>query len=110
MLYVIYVCCFICGVAAILPFYKKEKTNGECSVIKNNTVYIIIMGLSLFASSYFQTIAAKSIDTIVMYPLLNVLNLIGGSIMVSLLFKEKMTRDSIIGIILVFCALIFSKF
>ena len=94
----------------ILPFYKKEKTNGEGSVIKNNTVYIIIMGLSLFASSYFQTVAAKSIDTIVMYPLLNVLNLIGGSIMASLLFKEKMTRDSIIGIILVFCALMFSKF
>lgn len=92
----------------VLPFCKKEKR--ECAAIKNNTVYIIIMGLALFASSYFQTLAAKSIEAVVMYPLLNALNLIGGSVMASLLFKERMCRDSITGIILVFCALMFSKF
>ena len=68
------------------------------------------MGLALFATSYFQTCAAKEVDAIILYPLLNALNLIGGSSMASLIFREKMSRDSVIGIVLVFGALLFSKF
>ena len=67
------------------------------------------MGLALFATTYFQTLAAKEIDAIILYPILSALSLIGSSTMSTLIFKEKMSRDSVIGIILVFCAIMFSK-
>ena len=94
---------------AILPFIKNDKTDEKNHIIKDNLKYILIMGLALFAASYFQTLAAREVDAIILYPLLNALNLVGGSLMATFLFKEKMSRDSVIGIILVFCALIFSR-
>ena len=94
----------------IFPFFKKDSKEKEHFMIKGNTKYVLIMGLALFATSYFQTCAAKEVDAIILYPLLNALNLIGGSSMASLIFREKMSRDSVIGIVLVFGALLFSKF
>ncbi|MBQ8232909.1 MAG: EamA family transporter [Lachnospiraceae bacterium] len=94
----------------ILPFFKKDEAKEKYQVIRHNIKYILIMGLALFASSYFQTLAAKDIDAIILYPLLNALNLIGGSTIAALIFKEKLSRDSVSGIILVFWALVLSRF
>ena len=93
----------------ISPFVKKDANNQKNPVIKNNLKYIVLMGLALFATTYFQTLAAKEIDAIILYPILSALGLTGSSIMSSAIFKEKMSRDSVIGIALVFCALIFSR-
>ena len=93
----------------ILPFIKIDKSDEKKHIIKDNFKYIVIMGLALFASSYFQTLAAKEVDAIILYPLLSALNLVGSSTMATLIFKEKMSHDSVVGIILVFCALIFSR-
>lgn len=92
-----------------LPFIKNDTSSNKNHIIKYNLKYILIMGLALFASSYFQTLAAKEVDAFILYPLLSALSLIGSSTMSSLIFKEKMSRDSVIGIVLVFCSLIFSK-
>ena len=86
-----------------------EIKNNRKTFIKNSMIYIIFMAVGLFCSSYFQTLAAKTVDAIVLYPMTCALSLVAGSSMASIFFKEKFTKDSIIGIILVFIALIVSK-
>ena len=93
----------------ISRFVKNDTKDQKKHIIKYNLKYILIMGLALFATTYFQTLAAKEIDAIILYPVLSALGLTGSSIMSSAIFKEKMSRDSVIGIILVFCALMFSR-
>lgn len=91
-------------------FIKQDRKSAENDhIIKNNLVYIAIMSLSLFGTSYFQTLAAARIDAIVLYPITNALSLIAGSTMASLCFKEKLSKECVIGIIFVLCALICSK-
>ena len=78
-------------------------------LIKGNMKYIVLMTLGLFGTSYFHTLAAASVDAIILYPMVNALSLIAGSVMASLFFKERISRDSIMGVIFVLAALIFSK-
>lgn len=86
-----------------------EMKKNRKSFIKNSMIYIILMAVGLFCSSYFQTLAAKTVDSIILYPMTCALSLVAGSAMASIFFKEKFTKDSVIGIILVFIALIVSK-
>lgn len=107
---------FLCFPAAALTVAKliinniggNEKTKTD-NMIKSNFGYILVMSISLFGTSFFQTLAAARIEAIILYPLLSALSLIAGSTMASLLFKEKLKKDCILGIALVLCALIFSK-
>ena len=55
------------------------------------------MTVGLFCSSYFQTLAAKTVDAIVLYPMTCALSLIAGSSMASIFFKENFTKDSVIS-------------
>lgn len=71
---------------------------------------MIIMSGSLFAVSLFQSLAAKTVDAIILYPLISGLSLAAGSIMSAILFKEKPDRNSIIGVLLVLSAVVLSKF
>ena len=67
------------------------------------------MAAGLFGSSYFQTAAASHMDAIILYPLSSAFSLIAGSTMAAVCFKEKIKRDCIIGMIIVFAALILSR-
>ena len=60
-------------------------------------IYIIFMTVGLFCSSYFQTLAAKTVDAIVLYPMTCALSLVAGSSMASIFFKENFTKDSVIS-------------
>ena len=90
-------------------FFKVLPDAEKHHLIKGNIKYILLMTLGLFGTSYFQTLAAASVEAIILYPMVNALSLMAGSVMSSLFFKERMSRDSIIGVIFVLTALIFSK-
>lgn len=90
-------------------FFKAPPDTEQRHLIKGNMKYVILMTLGLFGSSYFQTLAAARVEAILLYPMVNALSLIAGSILASLFYKERMSRDSIIGIVFVLAALIFSK-
>lgn len=92
----------------IIHIGSSEKPKNK-NMLKNNFGYILVMSISLFGASFFQTLAEARIEAIILYPLLSALSLIAGSTMASLFFKEKLKKDCIIGIVLVLCALIFSK-
>lgn len=67
---------------------------------------IIISSVGIYAANFFQTYAAKGLDASVMYPVLNGLSVCSGTTMSILLFGEKPKKESVIGILLVFTALI----
>ncbi len=68
--------------------------------------YIVIMAICLFAYSLFKTTAASYLPAAQMYPLSQGASIILSSIMSAVLFKERMTKESVIGISMAFAALI----
>ncbi|MCQ2387341.1 MAG: EamA family transporter [Clostridia bacterium] len=88
--------------------YNEEK--GFTFVKKFNVssyLYIFIMAVCLFLHSFFSTSATNYLDAVQIYPIMQ-----GGSLVLSLLmsrivFKEKINKYCILGIILAFVALIF---
>lgn len=94
----------------LLLFFKKDKQAKEkASLNGRQTAYMVVMSGSLFAVSFFQTLAAKTVDAIILYPLISGLGLVGGALMAALCFKEKPNRNCIIGIVLVLGAVVISK-
>ncbi len=89
---------FIC-----YSFKKDEYNDGKT---KNAVLLIIITAICLFANSFFKTLAAKSINSAILYPLATGINLILSVMMASFFFKEKATPKCIIGVMIAFISLI----
>lgn len=90
----------------ILP---RSEYSEDKKLVRDNFIYILLMAAGLFGTSYFQTAAASRMDAIILYPLSSALSLVAGSTMASIFFKEKIKRDCVIGVIIVFLALILSR-
>ncbi|MBQ8207705.1 MAG: hypothetical protein IJZ89_03115 [Clostridia bacterium] len=101
----------VLSILIMIPFAKKDKSSEKISVLQQPKVllYATLMALGLFGHSYFQALAAKSVDAIILYPVSSALALGGASAMSAIFFGEKMNRDSIIGVILVFVAMLFAR-
>ena len=97
--------------AITLPFFKNSKKDeiAECqkSIDKIKILYIAIMAVFLFANTYFKTLAANVLDSVMLYPLSQGLSLLLSLIMSALFFKEKIKPISIIGITVLFVGLLF---
>lgn len=86
---------------------KKTKTrHSEVSVLRNAGGYILVMAVCLFANSFFKTLAAKHLESAVLYPLNQGSALIISSFMSRIFFKEKLTKRCILGLVLAFVALL----
>ena len=102
---------FLFSLLLLFCFSKSpEKKEEKRPTPPSQVVYLFIMAGSLFAVSFFQTMAAKTVDAIILYPLLSGLSLVGGALMATILFREKPDRNGIIGILLVLSAVVISKF
>ena len=62
------------------------------------------MSVALFAMTYFQTLAAKSMEASVLYPIINSLSLLVNFAMSTFLYKEKIKKEKIIGVLFIFVA------
>ena len=69
-------------------------------------VYILIMAICLFFSSYTKTVAAAHLSSVMLYPLCQGLSLVGSIIMATLFFGEKPNAKCIFGVCLAFVALV----
>ncbi len=98
----------IAAVILIMPFTKSSGDPRSKTLLKGkNLFYISVMAIGLFGYTFFLTLASGSgIDAIILYPLTNALSLISLAVVASIFFGERLKRDSIIGIALVFAALI----
>lgn len=94
--------------AAFLIFNKIEKPI-EGKVEKDYgkmMIYVSVMAVMLFATSYFKTLAANYLDSVILYPLSQGVTIIMNMSMAAICFKEKITAKSITGVILAIVALV----
>lgn len=90
--------------ALLLMLIKRDKT--ESKLPSRAYLFVLLMSAGMFVSTFFQTLAAKSVDAVVLYPLTNVGSLVAGTLMSTLIFGEKMKKESAIGIALVAIAIL----
>ena len=90
--------------ALLLAFIRRDKADGRLA--PRAYLFVLLMSAGMFVSTFFQTLAAKTVDAVVLYPLTNVSSLVAGTLMSTLIFKEKMKKESAIGIALVAVALL----
>ncbi len=95
---------FAFAVLLIAYIIKKKAPSAE-PMKKTVFIYVLIMAVCLFGCSYFKTIAAKTLNSAILYPLSQGLSLINSSLMAAFLFKEKPNKQSIIGVITAFIGL-----
>lgn len=88
--------------ALIIFVLKKEPSEAQKSDYLKIMGYIAVMSICLFGNTYFKTIAAKSLDSVILYPLNQAGSLTLSTFMAAFFFKEKLTLKCIIGIILAF--------
>ena len=67
------------------------------------------MAVCFYSTTLFQTKASNLLDAVVMYPAYNGTLLVAGNLMAWLCFSEKPNKNSIIGVILVFTAIVLSR-
>ena len=92
----------------ILLLFKKSKsaTRNPCLLDKKHIFIFLIISVALYVNVMAKTFAVGYIPSTQMYPTLQGANLIASAICASILFKEKMTKKSIIGILVAICAVI----
>ena len=85
--------------------HKKDISTDKIN-IKKILSYLIIMAICLFLNSYFKTLAASRMNAIILYPLSQGCALILATLMSVILFKEKLTKKGIVGIVTAFIGLL----
>lgn len=74
---------------------------------KRKVIYIAIMAIFLFSHTYFKTLAASRLSAVLMYPLAQGASMVFAVLMSAVFFKEKIKPLCIIGMSLLFVALLF---
>ncbi len=88
------------GVLFFVRFKKAEDIpKKDYKIIKSVVILIIVMSLSLFVNAYFKTFAAKFLPVAVLYPLNQGVTLVFSAVIATLLFREKLTVKSVIGVV-----------
>lgn len=86
---------------------KPKDSKQTKRVVKSIWGYIFIMAICLFLNSYFKTLAAATLNAIILYPFNQASSLVLSTIMAAVIFKEKFTAKVALGIITAFIGLIF---
>ena len=110
--YTFYTFLFSClALLLVRPFFRAG-TSGVQHVksLGSLTPYVLLIGTALFFATFFQARAAYYLDAVVLYPLSSALSLTGGALMAWIVFHEKPSRDAAVGMLLVFLALVLSKY
>ncbi len=89
-----------------LTIDRKKGISESVEAVKKSYVYIIIMAVALFATSYFKTLAAEHLSAAELYPLNQGTLLILSAFMSAIFFGEKIKPKCILGIVLAFIGLI----
>ena len=73
---------------------------------KRHICAFLLISTGLYVNSFTKVLAARLIPATQMYPTLQGANLIASAIMASLLFKERITRRSALGILIAIVAVV----
>ena len=78
-------------------------------LFKETAISVALMAICLFANSYFKAFAAKLLPASQVYPIYQGLLLLLSAVMSIFLFKEKLNKNGVVGMILSFVALMLIK-
>ncbi len=84
----------------------RDKSRMDSANLRSTFLYIFIMAVCLFATSYFKTLATQYLPATLLYPLFQGGSVILSTIMVAVFFKERINLKSIIGISMAFAGLL----
>ena len=88
----------------------KPKVNTRVKSLKSFLPWVTLMAVCFYSTTFFQLAASARLDAVVMYPVYNGILLLAGNLMAWFCFGEKPNRNSIIGAILVFSAILLIGF
>ena len=92
---------------ALLVFRKsKQATSNPLLCDKRHISIFFIMSVALYVNVITKTLAVGYIPSTQMYPTLQGANLIASAILASILFKERITKKSIVGILIALASVI----
>lgn len=96
------------GLSLLLCYGLTAKTDAPAVPRELKTVmgYVLVMAVCLFANSYFKTLAAQRLPSILLYPLNQGASLILSTAMAAVLFREKVTVKAVLGIVTAFAGLL----
>lgn len=96
--------------AGIMIFGKKKNGDGpeEKKNLKLGKIfpYIFMMAICLFFNSFFKTLAAGYLDSVILYPISQVGTMLLASVVAVVFFKEKMNKKGVLGIVVALCAML----
>ena len=100
---------YIFAAVSLMLFFAVTREKGEAidqANIKKIFSYILIMAISLFANSYFKTLASEHLSAVLLYPLNQGCALILSAVMAAVLFRERLTAKAVFGILTAFAGLL----
>ena len=77
---------------------REEKA--PLAAVRSVFIYVLIMALCLFLNSFFKTLAAQSLDAVLLYPLNQGCAVLLSLAMSTFLFGERMKLKGIVGVVL----------
>ena len=94
----------------VFTFFSSTTTHkATIKIGKKIILYLIVMAIFLFVNTYFKSLAGRLLTSTQLFSINTGGSLVLSSIMASIMFREKPTIKSTIGIILTFVSLFFLK-
>lgn len=90
----------------VFSLSKNDMAKNKEYSFKRAFPYILVMAICLFLNSYYKTLAAFCLPSVILYPLNQGLALILSTVMSAVLFHEKITLKAVIGIFTAFVGLL----
>ncbi len=97
---------FVSAISLAITFLFSAKKQKIPSLPKKvYTTYLPVMAICLFLNILFTVLSAQNLPSIVLFPLQTALGLFLSCIMAVFMFKEKLTKTNILGIIIAITSL-----
>ena len=94
-------------ISVIIFFSTKKAERNPVLLDKRHILIFFVMSAALYLNVLTKTLAARDIPATQMYPTLQGANLVASAILAALLFKERITLKSAVGIAVALIAVVF---
>lgn len=106
MTFIVVLICFSLVLISGKIFKKKTLLPENSVQSKKLFLYVFIAAVMIYAYQYFSTLAAGMLPSAIFYPLIKGISMLLTVLCDVLIYKQKMTKNTFIGLLFVFTAII----
>lgn len=106
MTFIVVLICFSLVLISGKIFKKKTLLPENVSKNKKLFLYVFIAAVMIYVYQYFSTLAAGMLPSAIFYPLIKGISMLLTVLCDVLIYKQKMTKNTLIGLLFVFTAII----